>query len=191
MKKFIITEAVLFALFISTMGINDNIGTIFGLCFFAWPICFFAYRFIKKHTQKPEPVPVVIEEPKPQWKYLWLLKEDQKLGNKFEKWYKENLTENPDYFQSNKTLKDYYYDERIYQYEPYELPLKIEGNKVFSYMKENEWVLVGYIRENDRESLENALETKLCLMSNRYKRVGDNYVQKESGDAYFGLKILN
>ena len=189
MKKFLIIEAVLFVL--GVMIPDEDISALFGFAVVLCPIVFGIITLVRKLKPKPiENVPVV-QTPQPQWRYLWLLKEDQKLGNKFEKWYRENLTENDEYFKSNKTLKDYYYDQRIYEYEPYELPFKIEGNKVFSYMKENEWGRVGYIKENDQESLENASVTKLCLMSNRYKRVGDNYVQKESGDAYFGLKILN
>ena len=197
-KTFLLTEIVFLLLVIPTLYIES----IYPFTFVLLALVLFPFVFlISKITHKKEPiqdVPVVVpepakepvKEPEPIWKYLYLVKEDQRLGNKFERWYKEQLVENPEYFRSNAELKDYYYEEKVYQYNPFELPFKIEDNKVYSYMKENEWICVGTVKDADRLMLENSLIQRLYLLPNKYRHVGDNYVQKESGDTYFGLKIL-
>ena len=196
-KTFIMIEAVFVILMSISARFSDSVFTLFLLCCLAFPVVYFVKSFrnhvsetLAKGSKAEITEPAEPKKPEPKWQYLWLVKEDQTLGNKFEKWYKEELNENPEYFRSNKDLREDYYDEKIYQYEPFELPFKIEENKVFSYMKEDEWIPVGTIKKNDQEAVKNALETKLCLMPNRYKHVGDDYVQKENGDTYFGLKVL-
>ena len=181
---------------------NPDIGFYFFIAAIIFGIGGLIFMFLKGFSKdfnrvanenKTKPIELAKEEPKapePKWRYLWLQKEDQKLGNTFEKWYKEELTENTEYYRSNKDLREDYYEEKIYKFEPFELPFKREENKVFSYMKEDEWVLVGTIKKDDQEAFKNALESKLCLMPNSYKYVGDNFVKAENNDTYFGLKIL-
>lgn len=196
MKKVIIIEIVLFfALFVTSLFKSVLPFALNMIALIAVPI----YAVVKmnignKTTETNRNQPIITEpiqeKPKQKWRYLWLMKEDQKLGNTFEKWYKEELIENTEYYRSNKDLREDYYEEKIYKFEPFELPFKIEENKVYSYMKEDEWVLVGTIKKNDQEAFKNALECKLYLMPNSYKYVGDNFVKAENNDTYFGLKIL-
>lgn len=195
MKKLLIIEAVLFVVFMFTIDKVDAVSFVALLGFIVIPIFFLVKKIMNNKKAKSIPVkeepatePVVEERPKIEKSYVYL-KDTDTIGNKFVRYYRSDLQENDEYYRANKDLKDDYYNEKIYQYEPLEVPYKIEGDQVFSYMKDDEWQFVGKIREKQMFLIEKSIDTKLYLMPNTYKRVGDGYVQKESGDSYFGLLV--
>lgn len=198
MKKIILCEIGIIAAAFLTFGFSDDLGTILFILAIVFPIASLIKAFgkdAKKIADKNKPnetepaaEPVVEERPKIEKSYVYL-KDTDTIGNKFVRYYRSDLQENDEYYRANKDLKDDYYNEKIYQYEPLEVPYKIEGDQVFSYMKDDEWQFVGKIREKQMFLIEKSIDTKLYLMPNTYKRVGDGYVQKESGDSYFGLLV--
>ena len=141
--------------------------------------------FKKKEEPKPaEPQKKIIT------KYLWLIDEEG-IGNKFFHAYKDDLSENDEYSQTKKEIMDGYYDngEKIYKYEPFELPFKIDDDKVYSYIDEDKWIPVGTLKKSDKGKLKRSTETELYLMPNYYKRVIYDDIETEHGDAYFGLEV--
>lgn len=96
-----------------------------------------------------------------------------------------------EYSQTKKEILDGYYDngEKIYKYEPFELPFKIDDDKVYSYIDEDKWILVGTLKKSDKGKLKRSTETELYLMPNYYKRVIYDDIETEHGDAYFGLEV--
>ena len=196
MKKIILCEIGIIAAAFLTFGFSDDLGTILFILAVVFPIASLIKAFGKDAKKiadksKPNEIEPVEETPKePIYKSSYVfLRDTETIGNKFVRFYKEDLQENDEFYRSNKDLKEDYYNEKIYQYEPLEVPYKIDGDQVFSYMKKDEWQFVGRIRETQMFLIEKSIETKLFLMPNTYKRVGDGYVQKESGDAYFGLLV--
>lgn len=136
-----------------------------------------------KNTLKKEQV----EEEKPKHRiethYVWLV--DSQNVARFEKAYKQFYEENSDYFLPARELKDYYSYEKVYKFEPYELPLKMEKLDVYSYIEEGEWLKIGRVKKT--ADIEGRL--KLYIFPNIYKYVTEDSVEKESDDSYFGLEV--
>ena len=166
-------------------------------------LCFVAYSVISKATKKtktvstkpirtnPEPMPKAEEPAKPKTiqEYLWLM-DTEDIGNKFVKAYKEDLDENSDYHMTKKEILDEYFDgDKIYKYEPFSLPFKVEDRKVYSQLEDGEWTFVGNIKKRDMEKYEQSTKTELYLMPNYFKKVNDETVEADSGDSYFGLEV--
>ena len=194
MKKLLIIESVLFVLLFATSRINNSIPFVLNLIaligFPIYKVFSGMKRDMDKFAPKEEPKQAEPTEEQPAYKTTYVfLRDTETIGNKFVRYFKEDLQENDEFYRSNKDLKEEYFNEKIFQYEPLEIPYKIEGDQVFSYMKNDEWQFVGRIRESQMFLVEKSIETKLFLMPNTYKRVGDGYLQKESGDAYFGLLV--
>ena len=125
------------------------------------------------------------EPPKPKTEsiYHWLV--DTENAERFVKAYKQDLQENYDYNLSAKELREYYIG-KVYKYEPLDLPCKLEGHDVYSYIDENEWIKVGRLKKNaDIDG-----EIKLRLFVNIYKYVTENSVEKESDEPYFGVEVI-
>jgi len=164
-------------------------------------LCFLAYSLISKVTKKTrnEPkqtktiqnVPKAEEPARPKkiQEYLWLM-DTEDIGNKFVRAYKEDLDENDDYHMTKKEILDEYFDgDKIYKYEPFSLPFKVEDRKVFSQLEDGEWTFVGNIKKRDIEKYEKSIRTELYLMPNYFKKVNDETVEADSGDSYFGLEV--
>ena len=196
MKKIILCEIGIIAAAFLTFGFSDDLGTILFILAIVFPIASLIKAFgkdakkiaDKSKPNETEPVEETPKEPIYKSSYVFL-RDTETIGNKFVRYFKEELQENDEFYRSNKDLKEEYLNEKIFQYEPLEIPYKIEGDQVFSYMKNDEWQFVGWIRESQMFLVQKSIETKLFLMPNTYKRVGDGYLQKESGDAYFGLLV--
>ena len=195
MKKVLVIEAVLFALFMLTMEKMPNIGALCMVAFFVFPIIVLINGILKKKqirpdfstnswvSTKPTPKPTSYTE------YLWL-QDTEEIGNKFFNAYKEDLEENDDYHMTKKEILDEYYDgDKIYKYEPFSVPFKVEGNKVYSFIKENEWICVGTIKKREIAKYEQSTHTDLQLMPNYFKKVEDDSVEADHGDSYFGLEV--
>ena len=147
------------------------------------------FNLFKKKTQTVAAEPIVYK-PKVIMEYLWPVCEEN-VGNKFYRAYKDDLDENDEYSQTKKEILEGYYDsgEKIYKFEPLSIPFKIEEDKVFSYIDEDKWILVGTLKKKDMRKLAKATKTELFLMANYYKQVYSNDVVTDSGDSYFGVEV--
>ena len=106
---------------------------------------------------------------------------DQENADRFFRFYKDDFYENDDFDLSARDLKDSYYCEKVYKYDRFELPYKIEGGVVYSML--DDWVKVGTIKRKIPEG------SAFYLFPNIYKYVGNDSVEKVSGDHYFGFEI--
>lgn len=195
MKKVLIIEAVLFALFMFTMGKMPNIGAMLFICFIVYPIFLLIGSFLKKKQIKPDfstnswVSTKPIERPKTYTEYLWLM-ETEDIGNKFFRAFREDLEETDEYHMTKKEILDEYFDgDKIYKYEPFSLPFKVEDGKVYSYIEEEKWIYVGSIKKKEIAKYEQSTETDLQLMPNYFKKVNDETIESDHGDAYFGLEV--
>ena len=198
MKKFILCEIGIIAAAFLTFGFSDDLGTILFILAIVFPIASLIKAFGKDakkiagksktnetETKAEEPArPRTIQE------YLWLM-DTEDIGNKFVRAYKEDLEETDDYHMTKKEILDeYYYGDKIYKYEPFSLPFKVEDRKVFSQLEDGEWTFVGNIKKRDIEKYEKSIRTELYLMPNYFKKVIDEEtVETDSGDSYFGLEV--
>lgn len=130
-----------------------------------------------------------VEKAKPKVRYesyyVWLM-DAQNNVDRYENYYKRFYEENDDYFLPAKELKENcYYDEKVYKFEPYELPLKMENRDVYSYIEEGEWEKIGRVKKT--ADINGKL--KLYIFPNIYKYVTESHVEKESDDSYFGIEV--
>ena len=104
--------------------------------------------------------------------------------DKIYKLIKDDLNENDEYTESAKYLKENYDHEKVYKYEPYELPFEIKGKQVFAEVN-GEWYKVGRLKRNaDLDGLQ-----VLFLYPNEYKYVTEDSIEREKGDHYFGIEV--
>ena len=128
--------------------------------------------------------------PKTYQDYLWL-NDSEEQANRFFKAFKDELQDNDDYHMTKKEiLEDYDVGDKIYKYEPFSLPYKVEDGKVYSYIEDEEWICVGSLKKRDMAKLEQSIKTELCLMPNYYKKVYSDEIETDQGDSYFGLSVI-
>ena len=160
-------------------------------------LCFLAYSVISKVLKpKTKTAPIRTEpkveepaRPKTIQEYLWLM-DTEDIGNKFFRAYKEDLEETDEYHMTKKEILDEYFDgDKIYKYEPFSLPFKVEDGKVYSYIEDEKWMYVGSIKKREIAKYEQSKKTELYLMPNYFKKVNDETVEADSGDSYFGLEV--
>ena len=198
MKKLLIIEAVLFAVFFFTADKIEVIGFLSLLAFIFLPVFFLVKKILNKKQIKADfstntwvSTKPIVEDSKPKTiqEYLWLM-DTEDIGNKFYRAYKEDLEENDDYHMTKKEiLEQYYYGDKIYKYEPFSLPFKVEDGKVYSYIEDEKWMYVGSIKKREIAKYEQSKKTELYLMPNYFKKVNDETVEADSGDSYFGLEV--
>lgn len=104
--------------------------------------------------------------------------------DKIFKLVKDDLDENDEYSESAKYLKENYDHEKVYKYEPYELPFKIEDKYVFAQVGDK-WYKVGRLKKT--ADLDGRLT--LYLYPNEYKYVTEDSVEKDKGSHYFGIEV--
>ena len=109
---------------------------------------------------------------------------DTENADKIYKLIKDDLSENDEYNESAKYLKENYDHEKVYKYFPYELAFKIEGNEVFAEAN-GEWYRVGRLKKNADLNGNHVL----CFYANEYKYVTEDYIDREKGDHYFGIEV--
>lgn len=120
---------------------------------------------------------------------IYLADTDPDVEQKFFKECRENFEENIDYDLSAKELKEDYLGERVYRYEPYEdLPVKIEGDQVYSTYDDENWIKIGRIKKTDLKKLEGA-QVDLVFYPMVWKYPTKDEILKESGDPYFSLNL--
>lgn len=109
---------------------------------------------------------------------------DTENADKIYKLIKDDLNENDEYNESAKYLKENYDHEKVYKYEPYELPFKIENKYVFAQVGDK-WYKVGRLKKT--ADLDGRLT--LYLYPNEYKYVTEDSVEKDKGSHYFGIEV--
>lgn len=129
----------------------------------------------RKRLQEIENMPKTIR------KSNWLL--DSIDAGKYMKAYRDRLVENDDYVLPAKELKEDFAGEKVYKYMPIELPLKLDGLDVYSYVEKDEWEKIGRLRKNaDLDGVQT-----LYLYPNTYKYVTEDGIEKDQEDDYFGV----
>ena len=112
----------------------------------------------------------------------WLV--DTQHANEFFKAYEEDLVENDDYDLSAKELKEDYEGEKVYRFEPLELPVRMENRDVYSCI-EDKWMKIGRVKKT--ADLNGKIT--LYLYPNIYKKVWKDEIEKVSDDSYFGIDV--
>lgn len=113
---------------------------------------------------------------------------DQEHEEEFFKAYKRDFNTTDEYTLPAKELKEYHDGEKVYKYYPYEIPFKIEGNEVYSYIKEEQWIKVGELTDKDAEKV-NTHTSYLKIFQNIYKDVWDGEITKEEDDPFFAITV--
>lgn len=112
----------------------------------------------------------------------WLV--DTQHADEFFKAYEEDLVENEDYDLSAKELKEDYEGEKVYRFEPLELPVRMENRDVYSCI-EDKWMKIGRVKKT--ADLNGKIT--LYLYPNIYKKVWKDEIEKVSDDSYFGIDV--
>ena len=112
----------------------------------------------------------------------WLV--DTQHADEFFKAYEEDLVENDDYDLSAKELKEDYEGEKVYRFEPLELPVRMENRDVYSCI-EDKWMKIGRVKKT--ADLNGKIT--LYLYPNIYKKVWKDEIEKVSDDSYFGIDV--
>lgn len=112
----------------------------------------------------------------------WLV--DTQHADEFFKAYEEDLVENDDYDLSAKELKEDYEGEKVYRFEPLELPVRMENRDVYSCI-EDKWMKIGRVKKT--ADLDGKIT--LYLYPNIYKKVWKDEIEKVSDDSYFGIDV--
>ena len=134
------------------------------------------FKLFKKKVEAPKPLFSITTD------LFYLV--DTENADKVFRFYKEDLSENEEYFRSAKELKEDYDHEKVWKYEPLEIPFRLEGREAFAQL-DDEWVKVGRLKKT--ADIEGG-ELKLYLYPNEYKYVTEDYIDKEKGDHYFGIE---
>ena len=124
------------------------------------------------------------EEPKARTitETYWLV--DTQHADEFFKAYEEDLVENDDYDLSAKELKEDYEGEKVYRFEPLELPVRMENRDVYSCI-EDKWMKIGRVKKT--ADLNGKIT--LYLYPNIYKKVWKDEIEKVSNDSYVGIDV--
>ena len=109
---------------------------------------------------------------------------DTENEERVRKYYNEDLIENDEYYQSAKELKEYYDHERVWKYEPVEIPFKMEGKEVYTDL-DGEWVRIGRVKKT--ADLDGKLTCYFYVKE--YKYVTEDSIEKEKGDDFFGIEV--
>lgn len=112
----------------------------------------------------------------------WLV--DTQHADEFFKAYEEDLVENDDYDLSAKELKEDYEGDKVYRFEPLELPVRMENRDVYSCI-DDKWMKIGRVKKT--ADLNGKIT--LYLYPNIYKKVWKDEIEKVSDDSYFGIDV--
>ena len=131
------------------------------------------------------------EEVKVTVKYEWfdrmIYPDHQEHEEEFHKYFKMDLYKNDNYTLTKKELREYHDGEKVYKYYPFTLDYMIEGHDVLSHMKEEEWMKIGTVTEEEKEVILNN-NSRLSLYDGTYKDVDDD-VEIVEGDPFFGFYV--
>lgn len=169
----------------------DAIATLITLLIFILPVVivgFIIFKVVKNNKQKKaeaERIEKVASMPRyrTETNTYWVV--DCDCAEKYLRFYRDELEENDDYNLSAKELKEDFCDEKVYKFEPLELPLKMEGLDVYSYRDKEEWEKIGRLKKTS--DINGELE--LYLYPNIFKYVTEEGVSKETDDSYFGVTV--
>lgn len=125
--------------------------------------------------------------PSKDWYDKTIYLDNQEHEDEFLKYYRRDLGKTDWYTKTAKELREDHDGERVYKYYPLKLPYKIEGTDVYSYMKENKWVKIGSVSEDDKEKILNNT-TKFSFHANVYKEVDDK-IEVVEDDPFFSFYV--
>ncbi len=164
----------------------DAIATLITMLIFILPVAvvgFIIFKVVKKPKTKQKEMPKVAPRYRTETNTYWVV--DCDCAEKYLRFYRDELEENDDYNLSAKELKEDFCDEKVYKFDPLELPLKMEGLDVYSYREENEWEKIGRLKKTS--DINGELE--LYLYPNIFKYVTEEGISKETDDSYFGVTV--
>lgn len=167
----------------------DAIATLITLLMFILPVAivgFIIFKVVKKPKKaEAERIEKVASAPRyrTETNTYWVV--DCDCAEKYLRFYRDELEENDDYNLSAKELKEDFCDEKVYKFEPLELPLKMEGLDVYSYRENEEWEKIGRLKKTS--DINGELE--LYLYPNTYKYVTEEGIDRETADSYFGVTV--
>lgn len=186
-KVFIILEALAFAL--SVVGLSKDIALLGATGMAVFIVLPFYYLFTRLAKRKEERRIEQAKQRRPKYytKKLWIYGTDE--AEKFFKAYKEDLTENDDYHLPAKELHEDFDDEKVFKYEPLDLPYKNEDQKIYSWIDKDEWIYIGSLKKKDLEDLQRSSSSTLYLYSNIYKYVTEDSIEKDEDEHYFGIEV--
>lgn len=113
----------------------------------------------------------------------WLV--DTQNTDKVFQGYRHELEENDDYHLSAKELREDFTGDKVYKYLPLDLPLKLDGIDVYTYVDKDEWFKVGRLKKGtDTDG-----ECTLRFFVNEYKYITEDNIDKDKGNDYFGVIV--
>lgn len=127
------------------------------------------------------------EKPRIIYETIKLVDTDIDITDKFDKTYKRDYTVNDDYSLSAKELKEDYLNERVYKYDPYELPFKMDGMDVYSQIKD-QWIKVGRVKKTEMNLLNDT--ATLLIYPGAYKYVREDRIEKGETVPYFAISVM-
>jgi len=143
------------------------------------------YWFKQKGVKKDREIQSKKKESRPRTILNTYYLVDTENADRVRKYYKEDLVENDEYYQSAKELKEYYDHEKVWKYEPIEIPFKLEGRDVYTNI-EDEWFKIGRVKKTANM---NGEVVACYFYIKEYKYVTEDCVEKEKGDDYFGIEV--
>lgn len=138
-----------------------------------------------KTTESKAEQPKTNEKPKTRTTMNIYYLVDTENAERVRKYYNQDLEEDDEYFQSAKELKESYDHEKVWKYEPVEIPFKLEGRDVYTEI-EDEWFKIGRLKKT--ADIDGKLTCYFYV--NEYKYVTEDSVEKEKGDDYFGIEVI-
>lgn len=127
------------------------------------------------------------EKPRIIYDTIKLVDTDIDITVNFDKAYKREYTENDDYHLSAKELKEDYLNQRVYKYDPYELPFKMDGVDVYSQIKDK-WIKVGRVKKTEMNLLNDT--ATLLIYPGAYKYVREDGIEKDETVPYFAISVM-
>ena len=173
---------------------------IFWIAIFVMALSIFAMLYTKFANKPKQPKTTEIKQTQPDltenkpkekkyhYEYRNAFLKEQEHETAFFRFYREDFSENEDYFLTKKELIEDHDGERIYRFYPLQIPFKLEGTDVYSYTKEEEWRKIGTITKNEAKLINNNTSW-LQIYGGSYKEVDFDEVITETRDPFFGFLI--
>ena len=163
-----------------------------GLIFLLFiAVIVYAYKTYKKNVNKPKERttynPEIIREKETgirmnvpgSWKYEDIYLQGQNHAEEFFETYKSKLESDPDYKNDTEYIPHY-------KYYPVELPCRIEGTNVYSYIKKDDWIKIGTLESYKIDVIEEQ-NRRLKLYPNIYKLKRNGQTEELEDHKYFAF----
>lgn len=152
---------------------------------------FLLYKAIRMSKDRREAQKPKAAEPKPVKKKMYAYDsfylKSIGMEDDFFEMIKKDLNKNSDYTLTKSELKEYHEDENVYKYYPKVISCRVEEDRVYTFINEDEWFQIGKLPE-DRVGKTNGKET-LIFYANIYKEVSEDGVEICEDGPYFEMTI--